>query len=201
MDDVAGSAYRQPVIYSGSKRSNALIQQFRQKCADDTEGQIKDQAHNSHKAGNGCIFARQNPVNFDAAQMLLTLVRLYHRLIADTLDKIKTHVGNGRRPIQATFGLHLGYDMLQHLFFILIQVQRFQNQPVALCQLGRRKPHRNLRFPGVILDQMHNGVQAAVYRAAVLIGVAVVDFLRPLLIFGHMQGMGHQLVNTLIFRG
>ena len=133
--------------------------------------------------------------------MLLTLVRLHHRLIADTLDKIKTHVGNGRRPIQATFGLHLGYDMLQHLFFILIQMQRFQNQLVALCQLGRREPHRNLRFSGVILDQMHDGVQAAVYRAAVLIGVAIVDFLGALLIFGHMEGMRHQLVNTLIFRG
>ena len=52
----------------------------------------------------------------------------------------------------------------------------------------------------MILDQVHDGVQAAVHRAAVVVCIAVVHFDRLFLIFRDMERVFDQLVDALILR-
>ena len=109
-------------------------------------------------------------------------------------------MGDGRSPVKAALLLHLLYDMLQGLFLIFVQMQLLQNQAVALRQLGRRETDRDSRLLRVILDKMHDRMQAAVHGSAVVIGVAVVHFLGTFLVPRHMEGVGHQLVDALVLR-
>ena len=88
--------------------------------------------------------------------------------------------------------------MLDHLFFVLIQLQGFLNALVALHQLGGGKPHRNARRLSVVLDQVDDAVDAAVHRAAVVVLTAEIHAAGPLLILCHMNGMVYQLIHALI---
>ncbi len=81
--------------------------------------------------------------------------------------------------VQAALLLHLHDDVLDHLFFVLVQLQGFLNAVVALHQLGGGKPHRDARRLGVILDEVDDAVDAAVHRAAVVILAAEVHAAGP----------------------
>ena len=48
-----------------------------------------------------------------------------------SLDKIKPHVRDSRTPVHTTLCLHLADNMLQHFFFIFIQLQLLQNQMIS----------------------------------------------------------------------
>ena len=138
--------------------SDQNLQHTLQRCSDHMEGQEKDSRHNPGKTWQSRIFSGQHTVNFCAPHMLAALFWFYHGLTADFFNKIKTHIRNRRRAVQAALRLHLTDDMFEHLFLVFIEGQLLQDQRIALCQLARRKPHRNIRPCGVILDQMHDGV-------------------------------------------
>ena len=54
----------------------------------------------------------------------------------------------------------------------------------------------------MVLDQVGRGVDAAVYRAVLAIGgIAEIDAAGDLAVAGHMQGMLHQLVDSLVLGG
>ena len=131
--------------------------------------------------------------------MLAALFWFYHGLTADFFNKIKTHIRNRRRAVQAALRLHLTDDMLEHLFLVFIEGQLLQDQRIALCQLARRKPHRNIRPCGVILDQMHDRMQRTVDGTAVVIRLTEVLSARFFLVFGHMDSMGNQFLDSLVF--
>ena len=131
--------------------------------------------------------------------MLAALFWFYHGLTADFFNKIKTHIRNRRRAVQATLRLHLTDDMFEHFFLVFIEGQLLQDQRIALCQLARRKPHRNIRPCGVILDQMHDRMQRTVDGTAVVIRLTEVLSARFFLVFGHMDSMGNQFIDSLVF--
>ena len=89
--------------------------------------------------------------------------------------------------------------MLEHLFLVFIEGQLLQDQRIALCQLARRKPHRNIRSCGVIFDQMHDRMQRTVDGTAVVIRLTEVLSARFFLVFGHMDSMGNQFLDSLVF--
>ena len=81
-------------------------------------------------------------------------------------------------------------------------MKRLGHQLVAFNQLGRRKTHRNVRRRGMVLDKVGDAVNAAMQRAAVrTIGRAEVQAAGTLAETRHMQGMVHQLANTLVACG
>lgn len=81
-------------------------------------------------------------------------------------------------------------------------MKRLGHQLVALNQLGRRKTHRDMRRRGMVLDKVGDAVNAAMQRAAVrTIGRAEVQAAGTLAETRHMQGMVHQLANTLVACG
>ena len=88
--------------------------------------------------------------------------------------------------------------MLQHLLFVLVQLQLLEDQLVPLDELAGRKAHRQPRALGVVLNEVADRVQAAVHRAAVVVRVAEILAQRLFLKVGNMNGMPHQLVHALI---
>ena len=89
--------------------------------------------------------------------------------------------------------------MLDSVELIAIQVKRLGYQLIALDQLGRRKAHRDVRRHGMVLDQVGNAVDAAMQRTAVrTVGRAKVQATRALAEPRHVQGVVHQLADTLV---
>ena len=119
-------------------------------------------------------------------------------LAADLADKGETHVRDGGAAVQTTLSLHLQDDVLQHFFFILIQVQLSEDQGIALDQLAGGKADRKSHARGVILDQVNDGVNAAVHRAAVIVCAAEILTARPFLMSCQMHCVMDQLVHALI---
>ena len=117
------------------------------------------------------------------------------------MDEVEPHIRDGGGAVQTPLLLHLDDDVLDHLFFVLVQLQGFLNAVVALHQLGGGKPHRDARRLGVILDEVDDAVDAAVNRTAVVILAAEVHPARTLLILCHMDGVIHQLIHALVLCG
>ncbi len=126
---------------------------------------------------------------------------LDHRLRHQLLNEGEAHIRNGGGAVQPALLLHLHDDVLDHLFFVLVQLQGFLNAVVALHQLGGGKPHRDTRRLGVILDEVQDAVDAAVHRAAVVVLAAKVHAPGALLILCHMDGVVYQLVHALVLGG
>ena len=187
------------LINSSAKSLNSHIKNTGKERSDYSEGQVKHKGHNSHKTGDRRIFSSKYPVYLCTSDMLLALFGLNDCLIADFFNKVKSHVRNGSRTVQSPLTFHLLYNMLQHLFFILVKLQFFKDQLIPLCKLGCCKAYRNPGFLCMVFDQMHNGVKASVNSSSVIIRITKVYFFRLFLIFCHMKSMGYQLVNSLIF--
>ena len=87
--------------------------------------------------------------------------------------------------------------MLNHIPLIQIQLQGIHNPLVALHDFGSRKAHRDFRLGGMVLNQVHDAVQAAVQCAPPALRIAEVHAPRRFLIMSHMECMLHQLLNAL----
>ena len=134
--------------------------------------------------------------------MLAALVRLDDTAPTHVADKAKAHIGQRRQAVGAGLALHLGNDVLDGVKFVAIQVKRLGHQLVALNQLGRRKTHRDMRRRGMVLDKVGDAVNAAMQRAAVrTVGRAKVQAAGAFAEPRHMQGMVHQLADTLVACG
>ena len=104
--------------------------------------------------------------------------------------------------VQTPLLLHLHDDVLDHLFFVLIELQGRLDALVALHELCGRKAHRDVRRHGMVLDQVSNTVDAAMQRTAVrTVGRAKVQATRALAEPRHVQGVVHQLADALVARG
>ena len=134
--------------------------------------------------------------------MLAALMRLDDAAPTHVADKAKAHIGQRGQAVGAGLALHLGNDVLDGVELVAIQVKRLGDQLVALNQLGRRKPHRNVRRRGMVLDKVGDAVDAAVQCTAVwAIGCAEVQAAGTLAEPRHVQGMVHQLADALVTRG
>ena len=91
--------------------------------------------------------------------------------------------------------------MLEHFLLVLIEVELLENHMVALSQLAGRKSKRDLRPSGMVVNEMHNAMEAAVHGAVVILRVTKVRPAGALLILGHMDGVLHQLFNALVLEG
>ena len=190
----------QRTIYQIRKCRDSHIQQIRQRSSDHIKCQPEYSRHNCNKAWNSCIFSRQDLIHLRTSQMFLAFFRLHNRSITDLLNKCKTHICNCCGPIKSTFLFHLLYNMLQELFFILIQLELFQDQFIPFCQFACRKSYRNVCLLRMILDQMHDPVQASVYCSAMVICITEILSSRTFLIFCHMHCMFDQFFNSFILR-
>ena len=133
--------------------------------------------------------------------MLAALVRLEHAGGAHILYKGKAHIGKSAQAIAARFLLHLANDVLDGIKLISIEIQGFDDQCVALDELGGRKTQGNRCSLGVVLNQVCNTVDATMERAAIgAVGRArtKVDAPRPLAVAGNVHGMLHKLADAFV---
>ena len=131
--------------------------------------------------------------------MLAALVRFDDAAPTHVADKAKAHIGQRGQAVGAGLALHLGNDVLDSVELVTVQVKHLGHQLVALNQLGRRKTHGNVRRRGMVLDKVGDAVDAAMQRTAVwTIGCAKVQATGTLAEPRHVQGMIHQLADTLV---
>ena len=133
-----------------------------------------------------------------AALVFLAFLRLDNRLGAQLLDEGIAHIGYCRGAVQASLSLHLAYDMLDGVLFVLVQLQRLLHQAVTFHQLAGGKADREAGCHCVIFYQVHHAVQAAVHRSAVVFLVTEVFARGLLLIAGDVHRVLYQLVDTLV---
>ena len=189
-----------PRIRHGSQAFNAAFQQPLQPCADDIEGQPEYQCHNANKGRDCRIFAGEELVNFPAAFPFLAFPCLDYASVYQLSNKRKPHVGNGCCPVQTAFLLHLADNMLHHLLFIFSELEDIHDALVTFHQLGCGKTNRNFRLFRMVLNQMHNAVQTAVYRTSMVAFITEILSARSFLIFGHMHRMVDQFFDAFILR-
>ena len=180
---------------------DAALQEVLEEGADEGEGQEEDQAHDQDKGRDGGVLAGEDLVEALAAPVLLALVGLDDAALADLLDVGIAHIGDGGAPVQAPLVLHLQNDVLQHLALVPVQVQLTQDGPVALHQLAGGEAQGQALGRGVVLDQVGDGVEGAVDRAAVVVGLAEVLAQGALLILRHVDRVLDQLVDALVLGG
>ena len=90
--------------------------------------------------------------------------------------------------------------MLQHFFFIFIQLQLLQDQMVSFNGFVGCKTQGQLRSLRMILDQMAYRMDAAVYGTVMIVFIAEILPQRPFLIFCHMDCMTDQFIHAFVFR-
>ena len=196
---VVGSERLEARIGRGDDDRDAVLHESLQCRANHAKRQPKDEAHDHQERRNGRVATRQDAVDLDGAHVLAALVRLDDAAPTHVADKAKAHIGQRGQAVGAGLALHLGNDVLDSVELVAIQMKRLGHQLVALNQLGRRKAHRDVRRHGMVLDQVSNAVDAAMQRAAVrTVGRAEVQATGALAEPRHVQGMIHQLADTLV---
>ena len=189
---------REGGVCRGGQGINAHFQQVLECQTDDAEGEVEHQRHDAHKGRDGGIAAREEPVDPGRAELLLALAGLHDGLLHQLVDEVEPHIRDGGGAIQTPLLLHLDDDVLDHLFFVLVELQGRLDALVALHELCGRKAHRDACGLGMILDQVDDAVDAAVDCAAVILLAAEIHPARPLLILCDMERMIHQLVHALV---
>ena len=189
----------QRAIHKRGQRIDAHRHQIRKRRTDHAEGQIEYQRHDQHKRRNRGVFAGQHLIDSLAAQAFLALARMHHGLFAQLADEPEAHIRQRRHAILPAFLLHLGYDVFQHFHFVFFQIQLIQDQFIALDQLGGGKARGNSALSGVVLDQMHHGVDRAMHRAAVLaLLFAEIHSARAIIVSHGVDGMADQFIDALV---
>ena len=133
--------------------------------------------------------------------MFPALPGLDHRPAAYLLDEAEAHIGHGRAAVQPSLRLHLDDDVFQHLVLIFVQLQLLQDKGIALDGLVRRETDGKSGPLRMVLDQVNDGVQAAVDGPAVIVLAAKVLAGGTFLVMGDVKRVPHQLVDALVPRG
>ena len=84
--------------------------------------------------------------------------------------------------------------MFNHLFFILRQIQCFQNPFVPFNNFRSGKTNRYFRTDRMVFDQMHDSVQTAVNGSVVIIFITKIHSSRFFLIVSNMYCMACQFI-------
>ena len=90
--------------------------------------------------------------------------------------------------------------MLDHLQLVPGQAELLEDQRIALHDLAGGEADRDVRGLSVVFNQVHDGVQAAVYCAAGIVCVAEVHAAGAFLIVRDVQRMVDQLADALVLR-
>ena len=143
---------------------DAQVQQRGEGRADDIEGQVEDQQHHAEEHRQGGMPPRKDAVRRQGALVLPALMALHHGVPDHALDELVAHVGQGRVPVQASLRLHLHDAVLQQLLLVLVQAQALRQGLVPLDELRRAEAGGDVEPVGVVRDEVHHGVEAAVHR-------------------------------------
>ena len=116
-------------------------------------------------------------------------------------DEGEAHLGDGSGAVEPALCLHLAHDVLYCLKLVFVELKGTGYVRVALYQLGRGKAYGDSCLLGMVFDEVHHGMQAAVDRSPMIGGIAEVQTAGTLLVVSHVQGMAYQLAHALVAHG
>ena len=131
-------------------------------------------------------------------------MRTHNRLLAQSPDKLKPHIGDCRFPVKPGFLLHDRHDLLKCFLLIFCKLQCILDRCILLNQLCCSKPHRKIGFLRIIFNHMRNRMDTAMHRSnrifVILTVRAEINSSRRFMVSCHMHGMAYQFVDTFILR-
>ena len=128
--------------------------------------------------------------------MFFALLRFDDRDPADPADEFEAHVGDGGGAVEASLLLHLFDDVVDGLFFVLVERKGVFDTGVAFDEFMGGEADRDVRRFRVVFDEVHDRVEGTVDRAAVVVFIAEVSAGRALLVPGNVDGVVDQFVDA-----
>ena len=133
--------------------------------------------------------------------MFLALVGFHYSPGTHILNEGEAHIRHGCSPVHAPLFLHLDDDVLYHLLLILCKVKGILHQVVTFNDLACCKTKRNAGTLCVVFDQMHYAMNGPVHSSAMIVRRTEILSSRLFLVVGHVDGVLHKFVHTLVFAG
>ena len=146
---------------------DALLHEALQPGAEPAEGDPEHESHDEQERGERREAPREDAVDGDRALVLAALAGLDHAGAAHGPDEREAHVGERGEAVGARLLLHLRDDVLERVELVGVKPESAAHELVALDQLGRGEAQRDPGVLGVVLDEVHDGMDAAVQRALV----------------------------------
>ena len=196
MNDGVDAVSGQAGVHKLAQFADAQRQQILQRGAENVEGQPEDQEHHADENGNGKVFVRQDAVEAHAAQMLLAFLTFNDGFRAKALNIIVAHGGDRGVSVQLALCFHFYDAVLQHFQLVLIQLQTLNDICISLDDLSSGKTAGDAGGLRMILDQMRDGVNTAVYRAI----AAEIHPLRRAAFPDGLNGNFDQFIYALVLR-
>ena len=139
----------------------ALNKLLLKRSADDGKGQPENEQHNTEKNWDAEIFMSEDPVDFLRANLLFGFLMPGDAVGADFFDVGIAHVGQSRFPVGAQLELHLFDD---GVLLVFGNAQRLGHRAVPLHQLGGGEAGGIIVGPGLVFNEMGDGVNRFMYR-------------------------------------
>ena len=138
------------------------------------------------KQGIAVLFSCKDFINFLTSNSLLTLFWLYNCLFTQTLNKVKTHICRSQRFCQpdALFPSAVRYAPASPSH--LCPASASQESADLLDCLGCCKTGRNISLRRMILNQVHDRMNTAVYCTVMVTLITEILTQRMFLIFRYM---------------
>ena len=169
-----------------SQGCDSIFQKALQKCTNDIKSKPEHNSHNANKSRDSCIFSGEEMVHFPASDTLLAFLGLDDGSAAHILNVAKPHLRHSSRAIHTCFYFRLSGNIFQKIFLLLGKMQLFQQLTVSLHYLTGRKPDGNTCLSGMVLNQVHDGMNSPVNP---FFFAAKIHLQRLFLVFRHMNGM------------
>ncbi len=160
------------------------------------ESQPENYQHDPQENGKGQVFMGQNFVYFYGAKVCLALAPFLYNAIAQFLDEAIAHIRHGRFPVRFQVKLHIVHDMLDDVFFRLLQFEGFHNKVVTLHELRGGVTERKARGFRFVFYEVGNGVDSVMDRSG-----AEVNPFRQKALLCRFHSAVDQVVNTFVFAG
>ena len=188
---------RERSVHDAGQRVDAELQQVGQPLADDVEREIKREEHHDEERRQGGIFAREDAVDLHGARVLFALMALDHGRRHDALNERVAHVRKGRVAVEPGLIFHLHDAVLEQLPLVFIELERCRKVVAALDELGRAEARRHADAVGMVGDQMHDRMDAAVHGRIIR---AEIRHLRQRPAARNGQRLVHEFGHALPFR-
>ena len=198
MDGWGDIPLRQKFIGEKCETVDTHLEEVLKPSAEGVEGEVEDGRHDEQEGWNGCVAASQNLIDTDASPLFVALLRMHHTAAAHLQDETETHIGECSTAVQSALLLHLADDMFDGLLFVLRQTECLGHQFVSFYQFACCEAYRNADSLCMILDEMHDGMQATMHSATMFCGAAEILTGRAFIVASHMDGVTHDLIYALV---
>ena len=196
MHDGVQAVGRQRIVCKLRHAGDAQREKIRQPLTQNAERHPEYEAHDGYKGRDSKVFVREHLVYPDAAQHLLALLCLYDALGAHGLYKAVSHLGQSRVAVKPALGFHLEHGVAYKLKLIFAELERGDYLVILLNNASRGKARGYTDLIGMILNNVADGMYAAVHRAS----RAEVYPARLACVFGSLGNDAHKLVNAVVLR-